>query len=310
MEALKFQDDVIQEEECGPGFPEESEDGRAVSEEEYWEKYYNHPGEYVYEWSRGCLEEKPMSDLDGSEIYQWFCDILRCYLQTYPIGRITNLEIGFPVVPSGRRGVRRPDLAVVLNSNSLPIKGEDCSYSGVFDLCVESLSYSSLKEIKRDTFDKKREYEATGVKEYHILDARGKETVSYHRGKRGKYLKIKPVKGDIIRSVVLAGFQFRIPDLYQQPGLEELSQDPVYQDFVLPSFREVRKEMASEKERAEKEKRRAEEAEKNLSSEKLRAEKQFAETARRMLSDGLDISAVMRYTGMSADKLAALKHEI
>jgi len=39
-----------------------SEDGKRVSESLYWEKYYEHP-DFSYEWNRGYLEEKPVSDL-------------------------------------------------------------------------------------------------------------------------------------------------------------------------------------------------------------------------------------------------------
>ncbi len=38
-----------------------SEDGLHVSENEYWEKYYEHP-DFNYEWNNGALEEKPMAD--------------------------------------------------------------------------------------------------------------------------------------------------------------------------------------------------------------------------------------------------------
>ncbi|MDM8551827.1 Uma2 family endonuclease [Desulfobacterales bacterium HSG2] len=327
-----------------------SKDGLAVSEEEYWEKYYNDP-DFVYEWNNGYLEVKPMSDQKGSESYQWFCNIMRCYIQTYPVGRISNLEIGFRLSTSKKIEIRRPDLAVVLNDNLVEINDDDCTYQGVFDLCVESLSHSSDSEIIRDTVDKKGEYEGTGVREYYILDARKTETVFYRLNRRGQYQKISPV-GDIIRSGILPGFQFRISDLYRKPSLEELAEDPVYHDYVFPSFKAVKKELALEKQRAErekqraekekqraekekrraerekqraekekrraekekrraeKEKQRAEKAEKDLLSEKQRVKKQFLEAARNMLASGLDTAAVMSFTGLSAGEIATLKPEI
>ena len=41
-----------------------SEAGKHVSEEEYWEKYYEYVGEsdFKYEWNNGVLEEKPGAD--------------------------------------------------------------------------------------------------------------------------------------------------------------------------------------------------------------------------------------------------------
>ncbi|MEE4359083.1 MAG: hypothetical protein V2I97_21625, partial [Desulfococcaceae bacterium] len=61
--------------------PEEeiSEDGKAVSEAEYWEKYYNHPV-FSYEWNNGYLEEKPVTDYAGFLMYWWFIEILKHFL--------------------------------------------------------------------------------------------------------------------------------------------------------------------------------------------------------------------------------------
>jgi len=326
----------------GKTYAEENDlpkDGLSVSEEEYWEKYYNHPGEYVYEWSNGQLEVKPMSDVKGSETYQWFCGILQSYFQTYPVGTALNLHIGFRIALPDKISVRRPDLSVVLNNNPVRIYPDDCRYDGVFDLCVESLSHSSQSEIDRDVEEKRTEYEGMGVREYYILDARGIETVFYRLNHEGRYEDIRPVKGDIIRSEVLPGFQFCISDLYRRPHHEELARDEVCYTYFFPAYKkwmrklekaraeQAEKQMLLEKQRAEQEKLRAEQeklraeqAEKQMRLEKQRAEnaekqaqnpaKRFIEAARAMLSDGLDTAAVMRYTGLSAVEIAALKDEI
>ncbi|MCP4107241.1 MAG: hypothetical protein GY749_17145 [Desulfobacteraceae bacterium] len=151
-----------------------------------------------------------------------------------------------------------------------------------------ALSHSSLKEIKRDTEDKKDEYKGVGVKEYYIIDARGTETAFYRRDRHGNYKHIRPTKGGIIRSGILPGFQFRISDLYTRPSLEELAGDKVYHNYVFPSYKEVKQRAEQEKQRAEQEKQR------------------FFETVRRMLANGLDITAVMKYTDLSVDEIAAL----
>jgi len=166
-----------------------SQDGLAVTEGEYWEKYYNDP-DFVYEWKNGYLEVRPVSDVRGSETYQWFCDILRCHLRTHSAGTPVNLEIGFRMAFPGNTSIRKPDLAVVLNDNPVAIGGDDCNYTGTFDLCVESLSHSSKKEVERDTVRKKGEYRGSGVREYYILDARGAETAFYRLNARGQYRRI------------------------------------------------------------------------------------------------------------------------
>ena len=244
-----------------------SEDGRAVSEEEYWEKYYDHP-DFNYEWNNGYLEEKPMADLKGSKIYQSFFLILKCYLNAFPIGEMVNLEIGFRMALPHKTSIRKPDLGVISNANPIIMNSDDCSYSGIFDLCVESLSYSSSTAIKRDTKIKKKEYENAGVKEYYILDARGIKTVFYRLDKNGKYENMNQKNGDIIRSAVLPGFQFRISDLYRETSLEELADDEIYHDYVFPSFKEVKqrankaeKLLILEQYRSDRERQRAEKAE-------------------------------------------------
>jgi hypothetical protein len=249
---------------------EVSEDGRSVSEKEYWENYYNHP-DFDYEWKNGYLEEKPMTDVKGSLVYQWFSDILRCYFAAHPIGMIINLEIGFRLALPGDISIRKPDMAVVLNDNPVRLHLSDCNYSGIFDLCIESLSYFSLREIKRDTIDKKKEYQGIGVREYYILDARKIETAFYRLNRKEKYQKITPDRG-VIRSEVLPGFRFRVNDLYEQPSLEEMTEDAVYQEYVLPFYRQMRQEAEMERQKAEMERQRAELEWQRAESERQKAE--------------------------------------
>ncbi len=250
-----------------------SEDGLAVSEEEYWKKYYT-CNEINYEWKNGCLEAIPMSDLKGCRTHRWLCEILDCYFTTYSNGTSVSLEIGFRLELSGETCVRIPDIGIVMNNNPVAIKEDDRSYKGIFDLCVESLSHSEKRHITRDTDDKKKEYEGGGVKEYFILDARGLETAFYRLDKRGRYRKIRPGKGDIIRSAVLPGFQFRISDLYTRPSLEDMAEDEVYHKFVFPSHKKVKKRAERAEQRAEQEKKRAEQEKKRAEQEKKRAEQE------------------------------------
>ncbi|MCP4021790.1 MAG: Uma2 family endonuclease, partial [Desulfobacteraceae bacterium] len=245
LEALSKNDHEYRDkqEESPLGQNELSKDGLAVSEAEYWEKYYNDL-DFSYEWNDGYLEVKPMADVKGSEIYRWFCFILECYFATFPIGRIINLDIGFRLALPHKTSIRKPDLAVVLNDNPVAIDDDDCTYSGTFDLCVESLSYSTLKVMTRDTVEKKREYEGIGVKEYYILDARDHETAFYSIDKSGKYRSIGT--GSIVKSAILPGFQFRLSDLYRQPPVDELAQDEIYHAYVFPSYKEVLEEKEKE----------------------------------------------------------------
>ncbi len=249
-----------------------SEDGKMVSEEEYWKNYYQRHELFIYEWNNGILEVKPMADYQSSSMYQWFLKILDSYFSTYPVGKIINLEIGFRIGLPNSTSVRIPDMAVVLNKNSVVIQPKDARYYGIFDLCIEQISYSALKEITRDTVSKKAEYEGIGVKEYYILDASGKETAFYRLNRQGKYAPTRPAKSWIIKSSVLKGFQFRISDLYSQPLLKDLSDDTVYQKYVIPFYQEEKQRAEQEKQRAEQEKLRADKLEQQLLLERKQAE--------------------------------------
>jgi len=291
----------------GDAFPAEndvSKDGMAVSEEEYREKYYHDP-DFVYEWNNGYLEVKPMSDVKGSKSYRWFCTVLDCYLTAYPVGTAVSLEIGFSLALPRKRADRIPDLAVVLNDNPVRIDDDDRSYDGIFDLCVESLSHSSLKEIRRDTEVKKAEYEGVGVREYYIIDARRTETAFYHRDRRGNYKHIRPMRG-VIRSGILPGFQFRISDLYTRPPLGKLAEDEIYYDYVLPSHKEVRQRAEQERLRAEQAEKRAEQESARAEQERLRAEREFARAEQeRLLAEQAEKRAEQEAARAEQERLRA-----
>ncbi len=242
-----------------------------VSESDYWEKYYHDP-EMTYEWNNGELEEKAMSDFITYLMYKWFFELLEHYLRTKPIAKTVGLNIGFRLVLPHKITIRRPDLGVVLNNNPVPLSLDDKSYKGTFDLCVEAISDSSKADIERDTISKKNEYAAGGVKEYYILDGHSRYTAFYRLNAQRVYAPIKPVKEDIIKSMVLPGFQFRIGDLYHRPSIEEMIDDPVYQEFVLPGYRQA-------KQQAEVEALARYQAEQRAEQQRLRADK-FAEQLR------------------------------
>ena len=174
-------------------------------------------------------------------MYKWFLELLEHYLRTHLIGQSVLLEMGFSLTLSGKSEVRRPDLGVVLDSNPVPLLPNDRSYKGIYDLCVEAISESSQKEVERDTVLKKEEYAEGGVKEYYILDGHDRYLEFYHLNADGTYVPITPVKGNIIKSSVLPGFQFRIKDLFTKPSPDNMIADPIYQAFVLPGYSAERK---------------------------------------------------------------------
>ena len=269
MEALKelYPADLPEEDD------EHSEDGRRVSEEEYWEKYYEHPY-FNYEWNNGILEEVPVSDYAGYLMYKWFHRTLDHFLTVYPVAKMFALEMGFRLKMPLKTTIRKPGLSVVLDSNPAALHHEDHTYSGIVDICIEALSDSSIREIERDTVVKKIEYQVIGVQEYYILDAKGNETSFRRRDKKGKYRQIKAGPGGIIQSDVLPGFQFRLSDLYKQPSLKDMAGDKLYQRFILPFYQEEKQRAETEYLRAEAERVRADQEKQCAEAERLRADQE------------------------------------
>ena len=220
-----------------------SQDGRAVTEEEYWRDYYLE-SDIHYEWNNGRLEEKPVSDYGTFLVYAWFTELLRHFLRARPGARMVALEMGFRLALPTGTVIRKPDLGVVRDGNPVPLQPLDASYRGVFDLCIEALSDKDRRGIARDAVTKRAEYEAGGVSEYYILHRESARQVFYARTAAGVYVPIVPAAG-VIGSRVLPGFRFRLGDLLTQPSPEAMRHDPVYAPFVLPDWREAEERAAA-----------------------------------------------------------------
>lgn len=236
-----------------------SKAGKRVSEARYWDAYYEY-ADISYEWNDGVLEEKPVSDYLSFLVYRWFVSVLEQFLTVHPIGKMVGLEFGFRLALPEKVAIRKPDLGILSAENPVDLDFYDRSFAGIFDLCIEVLSDSDRGEIERDTRVKFLEYEQAGVREYYILDRKGTYTAFYQRTPTGQYAPIIPEhkpEGDLIRSEVLPGFQFRIDDLYRRPSLQEMAEDPVYRGFVLPFYGETRQRADAEKARADAESARA-----------------------------------------------------
>ena len=225
------------------------DDGRYVTLEEYWVKWYENPYPDIdvsYEWNNGRLEAKPAHNGLQLSLYSWFLDLLRRYLETHKNADLINLETGFvltisdPAEPSGQRGaVRKPDIGVILHSNPVSWgRIDQRHFAGVCDMVVEALSDSTQAEAERDTEEKKRDYALAGVKEYYILDPSGDDMHFYRLApQERRYEEIQPDNEEVVRSETLSGFQFRRQDLWRQPDLAELALDDKYAEYVIPGYK-------------------------------------------------------------------------
>lgn len=245
--------------------------GDFVSAEEYLAYYSEHP-DYIYEWNNGILEEKPVSTIGQFKLYRWFLQILACYLEVNQFAESAMFEFLAQMQLPNKSVKRKPDLLVVRHDNRNPLHDDDSSYSGVCDFCVELLSTSSEEDIDRDVTDKKAEYAAAGIREYFILDRTGEYMKFYRLGANGEYEAVQPDADGVVRSEVLPGFQFRWSDLCQRPPLNELVEDPIYSQFVIPNYQLLKSYAEEEHRRADESAQRAAAAEQLLAryAEKLR----------------------------------------
>jgi Uma2 family endonuclease len=223
------------------------DEGRRVTLEEYWERWYEHPYPDIdvsYEWNNGILEAKFLANAPQLDLGFWFLALLHQYVKTHDNAKLINMETGFvlkmqdAVEPSGmRKAVRKPDIGIILNSNPVSWgRVDQRSFAGVCDAVVEFLSDSTRAEVLRDTEEKRLDYALAGVQEYYILDPTGEHMHFYRLTPEGQYDEIQPDAGEVIRSQLLPGFQFRLPNLYELPELEELALDEAYRGFVLLKY--------------------------------------------------------------------------
>ena len=274
----------LQAEPLAPPFnPFAPDDGRYVTKEEYWARWYENPYPDIdvsYEWNNGRLEAKPLPNEPQLDLYNWFLQLLLRYLSTHNIAKLINLETGFvltiedPTEPSGRReAVRKPDIGVILNSNPVPWGGIDRRhFDGVCDMVVEAVSDSTRAELLRDTEEKRRDYALAGVKEYYILYP-GREHMRFYRLiASGRYQEIQPNAEGVVASKLLPGLQFRLQDLRRQRDLVELALDDVYSGYVIPDHKIAVNRAEAEAAARQSETQRADAAEQRTEEEAQRAD--------------------------------------
>ncbi|MCY3900819.1 MAG: Uma2 family endonuclease, partial [Caldilineaceae bacterium] len=289
------------------------DDGRYVTKEEYWARWYENPYPDIdvsYEWNNGRLEAKPLPNEPQLDLYNWFLDLLHRFISTYPIAKLINLETGFvltiedPAEPSGQReAVRKPDIGVILNSNPVPWGGVDRRhFDGVCDMVVEAVSDSTLAEVLRDTEEKRRDYALAGVKEYYILDPGGEHMRFYRLIGGGRYEEIQPDLEGVIGSDVLPGLQFRLEEMERQPRMEELALNDVYSGYVIPRLQIAVNKSEVEAQRAEEEAAARQAAEQRAEAEALARQ---AEAAARQAEATARLAAEQRAEEEAAARQAA-----
>jgi Uma2 family endonuclease len=182
---------------------------------------------------------KPLSHLDGEEDFEAWCDedtraeyldgevimhspasfdhenflprfisVLEIYVEEKDPGAICSSNFQLRLRP-GRR--RMADLCFI-SKERLHLVHENY-LDGAPDLAVEMVSPES---INRDWHEKYAEYEASGVREYLIIDLVLQRVAFHRRGSDGKFAPVQEQNGKLY-SHCLPGFWFKPAWFWQKP---------------------------------------------------------------------------------------------
>ena len=195
-----------------------------------------------------------------------------------------------------KRKFRGPDFFLVLDTENRERKSWVVWQEGKYpDMIIELLSDTTRKIDKNA---KKTLYEQVfKTPEYYLYDPHSYEFLGYRLSGTG-YIPVIPDKYKRIYSPV-TGLWLAV----RKERLRWLTPD----GELVPSHAELAEQ---EKMHAEQEKSRAEQERIRAEQEKSRAENaetRLREAVRNMLEKGLDMGAVIQFTGLSADEIAALR---
>jgi Uma2 family endonuclease len=138
--------------------------------------------------------------------------LLSWYVEYFELGEVVIAPFEMLLEPG--RVAREPDVLFIAKAHLWRITPQ--RINGPADLAIEIVSHSS---VIRDHRDKLKEYEAAGVREYWLLDARSdKHRARFHQlGPTGRYQTILPDATGRYDSLALDGFWLNISWLWQDP---------------------------------------------------------------------------------------------
>lgn len=180
-----------------------------------------------FEEFRGIARDGPKADLiDGvvhaaapdnpmaNELFVWLCGIMAAFARAQRLGKIFGARVAYRLDDSNGPV---PDIGFVAEERRRRVKRD--FIDGPPDLAAEIVTPES---VQRDYFDKRRQYEAAGVREYWIVDPmQEKVTLLRLASATRKYRVGRSEKGALC-SQVMTGFRLRPEWLWQDPLPPEL----------------------------------------------------------------------------------------
>lgn len=161
------------------------------------------------EWVDGkVLRMAPVSSRHQN-VVSFLLTLLTLYIEEHDLGWLTTAP--FSMHLAIRQQVREPDLLFVSRDRMDRIR--DLYLDGPADAVVEVVSPDSRR---RDRVEKVTDYEASGVREYWLIDPRLRQLELRRLGEDDRYRLIQPEEG-VFTSEAIPGFRLRIDWLWREP---------------------------------------------------------------------------------------------
>lgn len=142
----------------------------------------------------------PAPSFQHQEIILTIGSLMHIYIKEKKLGKCVASPVD---VFLDKNNAFQPDI-IFLSTDNLSLIGKDGKVHGAPDLVIEVLSPGNANT---DKVKKKNVYEASGVKEYFIVDPSTKEVTSFYLAEK-KFMKTPSVKGKIVSRLLKKTFKF------------------------------------------------------------------------------------------------------
>lgn len=167
---------------------------------------------------------------EHQEVVTFLTALLESYIRQFGLGKL--LVAPFEMKLSPESNAREPDILFVANEHLARLTGK--RLDGPADLVIEVISPESVYRDRSDKFD---EYQAAGVREYWLLDARpGQRQASFWvLDQTGRYRAALIDENGAYRSTILTDFWFKVDWLWlkQKPSPLRLLADIIGRERLI-----------------------------------------------------------------------------
>lgn len=162
------------------------------------------------EWINGKV--LPMSPASAKHvlIIGWLHRVLGGYIEDHELGQLMGPKFMVRLTHA-QVSLRVPDLIFITTAKLGQIQQNHLE--GAPDLAIEIISTDS---VVRDRQEKSSEYEASGVREYWIIDPKSQSFDAFVRNTIGRFDQAEPTAEGVLYSATVTGFWLRVDWLWQE----------------------------------------------------------------------------------------------